>query len=549
MESRQFNFNVGVLGHVDSGKTSLSRALSSVASTACFDKNPQSKERGITLDLGFSSFTVPLDDESKERFGGHDRVQYTLVDCPGHASLIRTIIGGAQIIDMMLLVVDIVKGMQTQTAECLVIGEILCRKMIVVLNKMDLLPPEKRSSGFEKMKKRMLKTLETTRFRDSPVIGVSACPGGKDDDVVPEGLNDLISLLGQHTYLPQRCASGSFIFSVDHCFAIRGQGTVLTGTVIAGKATVGDTLEFPAMKVSKKIKSIQMFKKPVDSVQQGDRAGVCVTQFDPKLLERGFVCTPGSLSTVVAALVSIHKIPYFKGNITNKSKFHITLGHETVMGRASFFKCSKGKDGPELKSFNFSQEYDFLDDLAEICDTAPEQSVDNFALLEFDRPVVCLPSAIFIGSKLDSDVDANICRLAFHGNILESFGDADYQTTVLPKVKVVKIKRREGLMERATDKYTVIAKNLFKKETDITLFTGMQVELSSGQRGTIQGSFGKSGKVKISLSEGLSDEAYEKYSHTKKKSTEDSVVDTTGSIKVILKFKRYVYDPLKAMKQ
>lgn len=87
------NFNIGVLGHVDSGKTSLAKALSTVASTACFDKNPQSRERGITLDLGFSSFTIQSSEALKQA-AGFDYVQYTLVDCPGHASLIKTIIGG-----------------------------------------------------------------------------------------------------------------------------------------------------------------------------------------------------------------------------------------------------------------------------------------------------------------------------------------------------------------------------------------------------------------------------------------------------------------------
>jgi selenocysteine-specific elongation factor len=86
------NFNIGILGHVDSGKTSLAKALSTVASTACFDKNPQSKERGITLDLGFSSFQVDIPDHLKGN--GYTKLQFTLVDCPGHASLIRTIIGG-----------------------------------------------------------------------------------------------------------------------------------------------------------------------------------------------------------------------------------------------------------------------------------------------------------------------------------------------------------------------------------------------------------------------------------------------------------------------
>lgn len=144
------NFNIGVLGHIDSGKTSLVKALSSTASTASFDKNPQSQERGITLDLGFSSFQVPIPEHLKHH-DLYDVLQFTLVDCPGHASLIRTIIGGAQIIDMMMLIVDVTKGMQTQTAECLVIGEILCEKLVVVLNKIDLLKEEKRDVLVEKV--------------------------------------------------------------------------------------------------------------------------------------------------------------------------------------------------------------------------------------------------------------------------------------------------------------------------------------------------------------------------------------------------------------
>jgi selenocysteine-specific elongation factor len=92
--------------------------------------------------------------EMPERLGKETScatLQFTLVDCPGHASLIRTIIGGAQIIDMFILVLDVTKGMQTQTAECLVIGEITCKKMIIVLNKTDLLPQEKRQGMIEKV--------------------------------------------------------------------------------------------------------------------------------------------------------------------------------------------------------------------------------------------------------------------------------------------------------------------------------------------------------------------------------------------------------------
>lgn len=88
------NINIGLLGHVDSGKTSLAKALSTISSTAAFDKNPQSKERGITLDLGFSAVVLESPAQVKSQNEQIKQLQLTFVDCPGHASLIRTIIGG-----------------------------------------------------------------------------------------------------------------------------------------------------------------------------------------------------------------------------------------------------------------------------------------------------------------------------------------------------------------------------------------------------------------------------------------------------------------------
>ena len=241
-----------------SGKTTLAKSLSTIASTAAFDKNPQSKERGITLDLGFSSFQVDSPSHISEKY---EKIQYTLVDCPGHgehkkyinkalknfiflyvfsASLIRTIIGGAQIIDLMILVVDIVKGMQTQTAECLVIGEITCSKMMVVLNKVDLIPESKRESAIQKMVKKMSMTLSKTRFKDAVIVPVSAKIGGSENVSNSEniGIPDLIGKLKEMTFLPSRDPSGPFIFAVDHCFGIKGQGTVMTGTVLSGSILV-----------------------------------------------------------------------------------------------------------------------------------------------------------------------------------------------------------------------------------------------------------------------------------------------------------------------
>ncbi|XP_023646409.1 selenocysteine-specific elongation factor [Paramormyrops kingsleyae] len=573
---RTLNFNVGVLGHVDSGKTSLAKALSSTASTAAFDKNPQSRERGITLDLGFSSFTVDLPDHLREESGcrDYDNLQFTLVDCPGHASLIRTIIGGAQIIDLMLLVVDVVKGLQTQTAECLLIGEFTCPRMVVILNKTDLLAPEKRQAAIDKMTKRMHKTLESTRFKDAPVIAVAAKPGGPEaaEAEQPQGISTLIELLKSQTYLPRRDPSGPLLMAVDHCFSIRGQGTVMTGTVLQGALSLNDMVEIPALKVTRKVKSIQMFRRPVSRAIQGDRVGVCVTQFDPKLLERGLVCSPGSLHTLHAAIISVRKIGYFRGTLATRSKFHISVGHETVMARASFFGLPPSSSpsepsGPQSQetgslpdpvetSFDFEREYLFQEEyaLGKLgASTHPEQ----WTLLEFEKPVTCPALCLVIGSKLDTDIHANTCRLAFHGRLLEGFEDKGYAESVLPRLRLYKTKQREGQVERVTDDYTVIGRNLFKKETNLQLFMGLKVALSTGEAGIIEGGFGQSGKFKIRVPEGLCAGTKQLLSSSKKKAkggskTEPSKEDEASHsqpVSICLTFKRYVFDPHKKMIQ
>lgn len=560
--TKTLNFNVGVLGHVDSGKTSLARALSSTASTAAFDKNPQSRERGITLDLGFSSFTVDLPEHLREPAGDRfDSLQFTLVDCPGHASLIRTIIGGAQIIDLMMLVVDVVKGVQTQTAECLLIGELTCPRMVVILNKIDLLPQDKRQSAVDKMTKRLHKTLENTRFKDCPVIAVAAKPGGPEaaDTEEPQGVPELIQLLKAQTYLPQRDPGGDLLMAVDHCFSIRGQGTVMTGTVLQGALSVNDTVEIPALKVTKKVKSIQMFRKPVTMAMQGDRVGVCVTQFDPKLLERGVVCSPGSLRTLYAAVISVRKIGYFRGSLSTRTKLHITVGHETVMAKVSFFGLPPGSTsaGPtSLETpFDLDREYFYQDEYVGAQGGADPQ---QWALLEFERPVTCPSLCLVIGSKLDTDIHANACRLAFQGRLLQGFEDKNYCETGLPRLRIYKSKQKEGQVERVTDDYTVIGRSLFKKETNLQLFVGLKVTLSTGESGIIEGGFGQSGKFKIRIPEGLLPETKQLLNSTTKKKSKSGAKGAAGEeepraesqpVSILLHFKRYVFDPQKKMVQ
>jgi selenocysteine-specific elongation factor len=341
------NINVGILGHVDAGKTALVRSLSTSLSTAALDKNPQSQQRGITLDLGFSSFTLPMPSHllGDPGISQYEHIQFTLVDCPGHASLIRTIIGGAQIIDMILLVVDANKGIQTQTAECIVIGEITTDNMIIVLNKVDMIPESERAAKIERVSNRIRKVFAATKFAGVPIVATAASIGGekaigssKATALPPSyGIDDLTELIKQKVVIPARNYSAPFYYAIDHCFSIKGHGTVLTGTVLSGSVGVNSIIEIPHLQITRKVKSLQMFRKPVKGARQGDRVGICVTNLDASLIERSIACAPGTVPLLTSVLCMVKKVRFFKHPCKSMSKFHISIGHETVIATAVFF--------------------------------------------------------------------------------------------------------------------------------------------------------------------------------------------------------------------
>jgi selenocysteine-specific elongation factor len=516
------------------------------------DKNPQSAARGITLDLGFSSFTADIpasaSDEVKKAYSG---VQFTLVDCPGHASLIKTVLGGASIIDLMILVVDANKGIQTQTAECLVVGEITTDRLIVALNKIDSLGEGAvRDEKVEKIKGKLINVFSKTKFKGCAMLPVSARPGGADSQALdsggdpPIGMDDLKGILLE--LIPEvsrkRTQGGSFLFAVDHCFPVKGQGTVLTGTTLRGGIKVGDTIEIPHLKLEKKIKSMQMFKKPIDSCVRGDRLGICVAGLDAKVLERGLVCEPGTVPTLHAAVVNVNKIRFFKNQIKGGSKFHVTIGHTTVMATAQFFG-DVPKDGENVlvdgfanmsldENFDATKEYKYCEELLSQAEAkaAAENATDDdamdapafarYALLEFDQPITVPTDELYIASRFDADIHQNTCRLAFHGKMLQPI-NTEQNPDAIRALKVFKMKSREGSIERVQDERTVIGKGMFKKESDLTSFIGMKVWTSSNECGTIEGGFGKSGKYKVYFSNGVKGE---------------------GNGKLILRFKKYVFE-------
>jgi selenocysteine-specific elongation factor len=592
------NVNVGVLGHVDSGKTSLVKRLSTLLSTAALDKSTESRQRGMTLDLGFSCFFLDMPQHLQSQFPEKKQLQMTLVDCPGHASLIRTIIGGAQIIDMVLLVVDAYKGWQAQTTECLVLAELTSPHLVVALNKVDMYPPEQRDAQILKAKALVRERLKGTRFAMATMVGVSACVGGErfaavDGDasminaVKNETLNvdTLIKVLQEKLPPPRRTNNGPFYFSIDHCFPIKGMGTVMTGTVLNGSASVNDMVEFPTLGLERKIKSIQMFKRKVKSIQQGDRAGVCVSSFDANLLERGVASAPGAVQLLKGAIALVRKIKYFPGPLPGGSKFHISVGHTTIMATVTFWGARELAekqllgDPPESKaeeefdkdkkkkeriiessslggdadraglpylSFDFKQDFLHQDGLIESLDENTtkqkkdsEDALLHWAMLDFQTPVYCPLNSLVIGSRLDTVDDrtgsSSSCRLAFCGRLIQKL-DPEKEAS---QIRLYTPKERRGVISRLGDahrrqdddtmvRYEVFGSDLFKKETIMKPFVGMKLVTEKGEIGEIKSSFGTTGKFRVFFPAG----------------TEAREGDP-----LILKFKRFAHDPEKRMRQ
>ncbi|OQR84287.1 selenocysteine-specific elongation factor [Achlya hypogyna] len=472
------NINVGILGHVDSGKTSLVRSLSTHLSTAALDKNPQSKARGITLDLGFSSLQMP--------FTASDGVPYTaqltLVDCPGHASLIKTVIGGAHIIDMALLVVDAVKGIQMQTIESTVLAEIATSHVVVVLNKVDLLTD--RAAQIAAMIKSIRTFLASSpRLAECPIVPVAA--GDADGLRSPIGIDALLTTIQEQLYLPQRSSAGPLCYAIDHCFPLRGKGTVLTGTVLAGAVAVNDTIAIPILGTEKKVKSLQMFHANVERAVQGDRVGIRLHGLDAAALERGLAITPKSLAFVRNLVMRVHPVRFFSLASESGAKVHVTVGHTTVLAKMTFFTSPSAV-------FSATDEHRYLAALS--ATDARESPV--FALLQLEREILCPSFSQIICSRLDTTVtQANVCRIAFHGPLVHTCDE-------LSGLHIGKVKARHGVVEKRLDGNVAVVKELFAKETNLDIFKGLTLQNErTGALGTIDGAFGKTGKCRVQFAD------------------------------------------------
>jgi selenocysteine-specific elongation factor len=304
--------HIGLFGHIDSGKTAIAARLSEIISTAGIDAHPQSKERGITIDLGFTSFIL-------------EDFLVTLVDGPGHADLIKISASSIEIIDCAIIVIDINKGPQVQTGEHIIMIESLgVREIIVILNKIDLF-----KGNIDDEIKKIRNFFKSTSFGPNiPIYAVSAKKNqgfNKLRDGILEKVKDLDI---------QRDVVDPVIIPIDHHFSIKGRGAVVTGTILKGTVKLNQRLEIIPVDTSGRIKSIQIFHHNVESAKAGDRVGLNVKGLDVKKIYRGCYATNEvsefEQSNLLEIKVNSNKL--FKKETNFGTQVHVTIGMYTTVG-------------------------------------------------------------------------------------------------------------------------------------------------------------------------------------------------------------------------
>ncbi|MAJ12031.1 MAG: elongation factor Tu [Gammaproteobacteria bacterium] len=289
--------NVGTIGHVDHGKTTLTAALTIISAknfggeTKAYDQidnAPEERERGITI------ATAHVEYESESRHYAH-------VDCPGHADYVKNMITGAAQMDGAILVCSAADGPMPQTREHILLArQVGVPKIVVYLNKADMVDDAELLELVE-MEVRELLDLYEYPGDDTPVIIGSALKAveGDDSDIGSESINKLVAAMDDFIPIPERPVDQPFLLPIEDVFSISGRGTVVTGRVERGKVIVGEEIEIVGIKDTQKTTctGVEMFRKLLDEGQAGDNVGVLLRGTKREEVERGQVlCAPGSVN-------------------------------------------------------------------------------------------------------------------------------------------------------------------------------------------------------------------------------------------------------------
>jgi elongation factor Tu len=287
--------NVGTIGHIDHGKTTLTAAITKYLSDAGkadfkdyadIDKAPEEKARGITIN------SATIEYESDNRHYGH-------VDCPGHADYVKNMITGAARMDGGILVVSATDGVMPQTREhILLCKQVGVKNIIIFLNKCDLEPEEEMHELVEMEVRELLNEYDYDGD-SATIIKGSALQAleGKDGEYGKEAMEKLIAAMDEHIEAPTRETDKPFLLTVDGSLNISGRGTVCTGTIESGTVKIGDDVHLIGLKrkpTISQVTGIESFKKQLDEGRAGDNVGVLLRGVTREQVNRGqCLVTPG----------------------------------------------------------------------------------------------------------------------------------------------------------------------------------------------------------------------------------------------------------------
>jgi elongation factor Tu len=288
--------NVGTMGHVDHGKTTLTAAITktladrvpgnSATAFENIDKAPEERERGITINVAH----VEYETESRH---------YAHVDMPGHADYIKNMITGAAQVDGAILVVDAAQGAAPQTREHVVLArQVGVPAIVVALNKCDTVDDEELLELVEMEVRELLDQYEFPGD-DTPVIRVSALKALEGDAAAQDQIMELMAAVDEYVPEPERDLDKPFLMPIEDVFSITGRGTVVTGKIEAGVVHTGDELEIVGLKPTQKTTctGVEMFRKLLDEGQAGDNIGALLRGIDKEEVQRGQVLAkPGSIT-------------------------------------------------------------------------------------------------------------------------------------------------------------------------------------------------------------------------------------------------------------
>ncbi len=289
--------NVGTIGHVDHGKTTLTAAITKVLAskgTATFvafdqiDKAPEERERGITIATAHVEYSTA-------------KRHYAHVDCPGHADYIKNMITGAAQMDGAILVVAATDGPMPQTREHILLArQVGVPYVVVALNKVDAADAD--LLELVELEVRELLTSYEFPGDDIPIIRVSALKALESGDYKSEWgakIMELMDAVDSYIPIPERAVDKPFLMPVEDIFSISGRGTVVTGRIERGIVKVGEEIEIVGIRPTQKkvVTGVEMFRKLLDQGQAGDNVGLLLRGVERKDVERGQVCAkPGSIT-------------------------------------------------------------------------------------------------------------------------------------------------------------------------------------------------------------------------------------------------------------